>query len=93
MQRAKSLKADAGNRSLRSFLTGLAIDVGVGITLVLVTYFMDKNSWGAIEWTLLSFSIFKSFLQAAGAFILRYFLDPSRVPTPLPPSPVPPPAD
>lgn len=80
------LTADAKNRGVRTFITGLAIDVLVGVTLVLLTYFMDKESWGTIQWTVLSFSIFKSFLQAAGAFILRRFLDQSSIPTPLPPA-------
>jgi hypothetical protein len=80
------LKEDAKNRSVRTFATGLAIDVGVGVTLVLLTYFKDANAWGDIEWTILGFSVFKSFIQAAGAFVLRRFLDPSEFPTPLPPA-------
>lgn len=83
------LTKDAGNRALRSFLTGLAIDLLVGVTLVLVTYFADKNSWGTIEWSILGFSLFKSVVQAGGAFVLRQFLDPSKFPTPLPPAPQP----
>lgn len=88
-----TLTEDATNRSVRTFLVGLSIDITVGVTLVLLTYFVDKNAWGAIEWTVLSFSLFKSLLQAAGAFVLRRFLDASRIPTPLPPAPVPEPAD
>lgn len=80
------LTADATNRSVRTFLTGLAIDVAVGVALVLGTYFVNKNTWGDVEWLLLSFSLFKSFVQAAAAFILRRFLDASRFPTPLPPT-------
>lgn len=80
------LKADAKNRSVRTFLTGLSIDVAVGIALVLGTYFANKNTWGDVEWLLLSFSLFKSFVQAAAAFVLRRFLDQSRLPTPLPPT-------
>lgn len=79
------LAADARNRGIRSFLTGLAIDVGVGVTLVLVTYVAAATSWGTIQWVVLSFSIAKSVVQAGGAFVLRRFLDPSRLPTPLPP--------
>lgn len=84
---SKALLPDAKNRSLRTFLTGLAIDVATGIALVLLTYFADKNSWGTIEWAILSFSVFKSVVQALAAFILRRFLDPSKFPTPLPPDP------
>lgn len=87
------LTEDANNRAVRTFLVGLVIDVAVGVTLVLVTYFADRNSWGEIEWTILSFSVAKSVVQAVGAFVLRRFVDTSAIPTPLPPAPVPPPAD
>lgn len=83
---ASRLTTDARNRSLRTFLTGLGIDVLVGVVLVLVTTFGTANAWGDLEWTILSFSLGKSVVQAGGAFILRRFLDASRVPTPLPPA-------
>jgi len=85
----RALTQDAQNRALRSFMIGLAIDTLVGITLVLLTTFGDAEAWGDLEWTILSFSIAKSFIQSAGSFILRRFLDPSSVPTPLPPTPQP----
>lgn len=87
-----TLSQDAGNRALRSFLTGLAIDVAVGVALVLGAYFAKANAWGDLEWAILSFSVAKSFVQSACAFVLRRFLDPSSFPTPLPPTPQPPPA-
>lgn len=77
---------DARNRALRSFLVGLSIDVAVGIVLVLLVTFKTANGWGDIEWTILSFSVAKSFVQSAGSYILRRFLDPSDLPTPLPPA-------
>lgn len=81
----KSLRLDATNRSLRTFVQGLAIDVSVGVALVLATFFADKNSWGEVEWTILTFSVAKSVVQALAAYIMRAFLDGSSVPTPLPP--------
>lgn len=89
----KQLKRDATNRGFRAFLTGLGIDVGVGIALVLTTFFGGANAWGDVEWSILGFSLFKSCAQAVGAFVLRRWLDPSKIPTPLPPDPVPEPAD
>ena len=80
------LTADAKNRSTRTFLVGLSIDVTVGITLVLVSTFASAHEWGSIQWTILSFSLAKSVVQAGGAFILRRFLDPSGFPTPRPPA-------
>lgn len=87
------LTADAKNRGLRSFLQGLAIDVGVGVALVLATTFGDANDWGDLEWTIIGFSLAKSVVQAAAAFVMRRFLDASSLPTPLPPTPQPEPAD
>lgn len=87
------LTHDANNRAVRTFIVGLAIDVAVGVALVLTTYFAERNSWGEIEWTILGFSVAKSVVQAVGAFVLRRFVDASRIPTPLPPAPVPPPAE
>lgn len=81
-----ALTNDARNRALRTFLTGLGVDVLVGIVLVLLVTFKSANGWGDIEWTILSFSVAKSFIQSAGAYILRRFLDPSGIPTPLPPA-------
>lgn len=80
------LANDARNRALRTFLTGLGIDVLVGIVLVLLVTFKTANGWGDIEWTILSFSVAKSFIQSAGAYVLRRFLDGSSLPTPLPPA-------
>lgn len=87
------LKRDASNRGVRTFLQGVGIDVAVGLALVLGTFFLDKNSWGEVEWTILSFSLSKSAVQAVAAYVMRRWLDPSRFPTPLPPSPVPEPND
>lgn len=84
-----TLEKDARNRTLRTFITGLAVDVSVGVALVLATFFVDKNSWGEIEWAILSFSIAKSVVQAVCAYVLRRFLDQSSVPTPLPPGDTP----
>lgn len=80
-----TLKADASNRSVRTFVQGLGIDVAVGLALVLATFFIDKNSWGEIEWAILTFSLAKSAVQAVAAYVMRLWLDRSSIPTPLPP--------
>ena len=90
---ATTLKGDASNRGFRTFVQGLGIDVAVGVALVISTFFIGANDWGDVEWIVLSFSVFKSVVQACAAYVMRRWLDPSRVPTPLPPDPVPEPAD
>jgi hypothetical protein len=87
------LTADAKNRSLRTFLVALAVDVGLAVLLVVYNAFTVANDWSQLDWTVLGFLLTKTGLTSAGAFILRRFLDPSGVPTPLPPAPVAAPAD
>lgn len=87
------LKRDASNRGVRTFLQGLGIDIAVGVALVISTYLIGANSWGDMEWAILSFSLAKSAVQAVAAYVMRLWLDPSRIPTPLPPQPVPEPVE
>lgn len=87
------LQTDAKNRALRTFLVNLVIDIGVALLLILVTTFQDANDWSEIEWGILGFSLAKTALASAGSFILRRYVDRSSIPTPLPPAPVPAPAD
>ena len=88
-----ALKADAKNRALRTLLVNLATDTGVALVLVLVNAFSDANGWGDFDWNILLFTLAKTAIVTAGSFILRRFLDPSGLPTPLPPANPGPPAD
>lgn len=87
------LSADAKNRAWRSLLIGLVIDLSVAISLGLVAAFDNANGWGDLQWGLVTFAVGKSLVQALGSFILRRVLDPSSIPTPLPPADPGPPAD
>lgn len=88
-----ALAVDAKNRALRTFLVGLATDVLVALTLVIVTALSSATGWGDVEWKVLGFTLAKTLVTTAGSYVLRRFVDPSGIPTPLPPTPVPPPAD
>ena len=88
-----TLTQDAKNRALRVFVVNLTTDVGVALALVLVTAFSRANGWGDLEWTLMGFTFVKTAIVTAGSFVLRRFLDPSSIPTPLPPAPVPAPVE
>ena len=80
------LRSDAKNRSLRTFVQGLAIDILVGAAVVLATLVGGWSSWGEVQWASLSFSLAKSVAQAVAAYIMRFWLDASKLPTPLPPT-------
>lgn len=77
------LTADARNRALRSFIQGLAVDVGVAVAFVVY----DATSSDEPDYRLLWATLIKTALQTAAAYVMRRFVDPSRVPTPLPPNP------
>lgn len=82
------LSTDARNRSFRTFLNGLTVDVGVALALVLLTATSGANSWSDLEWSLLGFTLAKTGVMTAGSYVLRRYLDASPFPTPLPPAPV-----
>lgn len=75
------VRADAAERSLRSFIQGFALDIVVAVTLVLATAF------GAIEWTptywkALGLTLAKSVLQAAVSYVMRVVVVPRQSVTP-----------
>jgi hypothetical protein len=69
------LQIDAKNRTWRTILQGLAVDVAVAVSLVLVTLFADVGSWGEIQWTIIGFTLLKTVLMAVAAFVMRRFVD------------------
>jgi hypothetical protein len=85
------LSRDASNRALRTFLQGLGLDMLVAVLLVFKTVFNDADSWSELEWLAIGFTLAKTLAQTIYSYVMRRYLDPSGVPTPLPPSPVPPP--
>ena len=88
------LQVDAKNRATRAFVQGLAIDVLVALAVVVWTYLNSVDGWGAVQWSVLAFTVFKTLCQTAASYIMRRFLDNNKfVPTPLPPAPTVQPAD
>ena len=90
---AQILAADARNRALRSFLQGLAVDLGVAVITVLVTVFGDANGWGDLQWGIIGFTLAKTCVQSIASYVMRRFVDGSGLPTPLPPEPAVEPAE
>ena len=81
-----NLQRDALNRTLRTLWQGVGIDVTAAILIVLVTAMDDGDSWGALQWSLIAYSIVKTVLQSVLAWVMRLKLDGSAIPTPLPPA-------
>lgn len=84
-QQTNLVAADAHNRAVRTFFQGLGIDVLVAIAVTISALFLSADGWGALEWVTISFSFFKSIMQAFAAYVMRRFLDKSSLPTPTPP--------
>lgn len=80
------LTADATNRSVRTFLQGIGYVVLAAIVMVLFPVFSGAHSWGDFHWSLLGFSLVQAGGTAVLAYIMRVVLDPSKIPTPLPPA-------
>lgn len=81
-----ALKADARNRAVRTLLNGLGFTVLTAIVLVLMPVFSDAKGWDDIDLGTLGFALFQAVGMAALSYIMRSVLDPSGIPTPLPPS-------
>lgn len=62
---------DAQNRAWRTLLQGLVFDVTAAGVLVLFTAISRAESWSQLEWTLLSFTLFKSVMVSALSYLMR----------------------
>jgi hypothetical protein len=75
---------DAKNRTLRTFLQGVGIDVAVAVAaLVLAQVDTITDKAGLIVFFT---ALGKTVVMAIAAYVMRQFLDRSGVPTPLPPA-------
>lgn len=90
-ERATSLTVDARNRALRTFLQGLAWDLLTAVAVVVYT--VAATGGDAIAWGVLGAAIVKTLLTTVASYVMRAKLDPSGIPTPLPPASAGPPAD
>lgn len=82
----QTLKADARNRALRTFVQGLVVSVGAALVVTLLTAIGSAHSWGEFAAALVAFSFFQSVATSALSWVMRSYLDRSHVPTPLPPT-------
>jgi hypothetical protein len=84
MTQGQLREADAKNRAWRSFLQGLGIDVAVAVAIV--AYQIASNP-KPIVWAIVGASLARTVVQSAASYVMRRFLDGSKIPTPLPPDP------
>lgn len=84
----QALTQDAGNRALRTALQALGTEVLIQVVPALLALVQDET----IEWDIqVVTSLVRIAVIAGLSFLMRRVLDPSRIPTPLPPAVVTPP--
>jgi hypothetical protein len=71
-------KADARQRSFRSLLQGLGIDLLVALTLSVATLIGDLR-WTREYWLLLGATVLKSVVQASASYVMRIYVKPSSI--------------
>ena len=70
---ATTAAVDAGNRAVRTFLQGLAIDVLAAAVLFLLPVLADANSLADVDFTVLGFMLAKTLLVTVLSYLARYF--------------------
>ena len=78
--------ADAKNRAVRTVWQSVALDLAVAVAVAVLAWLPDADLSSRTAWLILATAVAKGLLQAAAAFVMRYKIDPSPIPTPLPPS-------
>lgn len=76
------LSADSTNRAIREFFNALIIEVLLAIWPI-ISNALDGTA--PIELPALGLSVLRIGLLTAGQYVMRRHLDPSSIPTPLPP--------
>lgn len=90
-QAVRLLTQDAQNRMVRTFLVNAILDIATAVALA-VTEALE-SAGNDVDWRIMWALVAKTVVASAGSFVLRRFGDPSRLPTPLPPTPQALPAD
>lgn len=62
---------DASDRAWRTLLQGLAFDVAAAAVLVLFTTISEAETWGDLQWQILSWSLFKSIMVSMLSYLMR----------------------
>lgn len=80
------LTNDARNRALRTFLQGLGFTVAAALVVSLLSAVGSAASWSEFGGVLVGFAFFQSIAVSVLSWVMRAWLDPSSLPTPLPPA-------
>lgn len=71
------VKAAARERSLRTFLQGLGVDLLIAVAVVVLAQVPGADLSSGAAWIALSLAVGKSVLMAAASYVMRLKLKPS----------------
>lgn len=77
MTEAELTRADAADRSRRTLIQGLAIDVAIAVAAALLAWLPDADLTAREAWIVLGVAIAKSALTAAAAYVMRLKVAPA----------------
>ena len=72
-----TIKTDAVNRSKRTLIQGLTIDVAVAVAALLLVWLPDADLTSREAWTVLAISVAKTVLTAVASYVMRLKVDPA----------------
>lgn len=70
------VRKDARDRSLRTFMQGLGVDLLIAVAGTLLLWVADADILTAESWTIFAAMAVKSVLMAAASYIMRLQIDP-----------------
>lgn len=70
-------KHDAANRSARTILQGLGIDLAVAVAVALLAWLPDADLSSRAAWIIFGTALAKTVLMAAASYIMRLKVAPS----------------
>ena len=71
MATAAPVKASALERAIRTFKTGIGIDIGVAVAMALLAWLPDADISNRTAWLILAGTLVKTILQAAASYVVR----------------------
>ncbi len=83
----RQLRRDARNRALRTTIQNLGIDVGVAVATFVLANLESVDLSNKAALITIGGSLIKTVLSTIASYVMRRWVDRSRIPTPLPPDP------
>lgn len=73
---SEAVKADAVDRSKRTLIQGLALDVGVAIAVALLAWLPEADLSSRAAWIILGTALAKTVLTSVASYVMRLKVQP-----------------